>query len=120
MEAELETKVVDRESKTKGDSAKVLDLLAVHRSIGRYELIHRLGHGGMATVYLGRATGKAGFERLVAVKVIHPHLANEPEFVEMFLDEARIAAKIHDPHVVAIHDVGEHDGVFFMVMEYVE
>ncbi len=120
MEAELETKVVDQGSKTKGESAKVVDLLAVDRHIDRYELIHRLGHGGMATVYLGRTLGKAGFERLVAVKVIHPHLASEPEFVEMFLDEARIAAKIHHPHVVAIHDVGEDDGVFYMVMEYVE
>jgi serine/threonine-protein kinase len=120
MAAELETKVLDQGSKTKGESAKVVDLLAVDRAIGRYELIHRLGHGGMATVYLGRATGRAGFERLVAVKVIHPHLASEPEFVEMFLDEARIAAKIHHPHVVAIHDVGEDEGVFYMVMEYVE
>jgi serine/threonine-protein kinase len=97
-----------------------LDLIAAHRLVGRYELIHRLGHGGMATVYLGRAIGTAGFERLVAVKVIHPHLASEPEFVEMFLDEARIAAKIHHPHVVEIMDLGEDDDLFFMVMEYVE
>ncbi|HET6582840.1 MAG TPA: serine/threonine-protein kinase, partial [Nannocystaceae bacterium] len=88
--------------------------------MGRYELIHRLGHGGMATVYLGRALGTAGFEKLVAVKVIHPHLASEPEFVEMFLDEARIAARIHHPHVVEILDLGREDDVFFMVMEYVE
>lgn len=88
--------------------------------VGRYELIHRLGHGGMASVYLGRAIGTAGFERLVAVKVIHPHLANESEFVEMFLDEARIAAKIHHPNVCETLDLGEDDGLFFMVMEYVE
>ncbi len=87
---------------------------------GRYELIHRLGHGGMASVYLGRAIGTAGFERLVAVKVIHPHLANEPEFVDMFLDEARIAAKIHHPNVCETLDLGDEDGLFFMVMEYVE
>ncbi len=88
--------------------------------VGRYELIYRLGHGGMASVYLGRAIGTAGFERLVAVKVIHPHLANESEFVEMFLDEARIAAKIHHPNVCETLDLGEDDGLFFMVMEYVE
>ena len=69
--------------------------LTLHRWVGRYELIHRLAHGGMATVYLGRAKGKAGFEKVVAVKVIHPHLASEAEFVGMFLDEARIAARIH-------------------------
>ncbi|HWB75454.1 MAG TPA: serine/threonine-protein kinase [Nannocystaceae bacterium] len=90
------------------------------RLVGRYELLHRLGHGGMATVYLGRAVGTAGFEKLVAVKVIHPHLANEPDFVEMFLDEARIAARIRHPHVVEILDLGREDDVFFMVMEYVE
>ncbi|MEM9453083.1 MAG: serine/threonine-protein kinase [Myxococcota bacterium] len=120
MEAEPETKVIERESETKDQSALVPDALAVGKTVGRYELIHRLGHGGMATVYLGRATGRAGFEKLVAVKVIHPHLAAESEFVEMFLDEARIAARLHHPHVVEIHDLGEADGLFFMVMEYVE
>ena len=120
MEAEPETKVVDHESKTKGESAQVLNLIGTDHVIGRYELVHRLGHGGMATVFLGRATGRAGFEKLVAVKVIHPHLANEPEFVEMFLDEARIAARLHHPHLVQILDADEDDGVFYMVMEYVE
>jgi serine/threonine-protein kinase len=74
----------------------------------------------MATVYLGRARGKAGFEKRVAVKVIHPHLANEPDLVGMFLDEARIAADIHHPHVVETLDLGEDDGVYFMVMEFIE
>lgn len=140
MQAEDETKVVDRESKLadeaasetpvpRGESERAsspsqsgssVDLAAAARLVGRYEVIHRLGHGGMATVYVGRARGTAGFERLVAVKVIHPHLAREPEFVEMFLDEARIAAKIHDPNVVEIIDLGEDEDLFFMVMEYVE
>jgi serine/threonine protein kinase len=124
MEAEPETKVIARESTTKersgaGPSAS-LEALGVGKTVGRYELIHRLGHGGMAAVYLGRATGRAGFEKLVAVKVIHPHLAAEQEFVDMFLDEARIAARLHHPHVVEIHDLGDDDGVLFMVMEYVE
>jgi serine/threonine protein kinase len=94
--------------------------LVLRRWVGRYELIHRLAHGGMATVYLGRAKGKAGFEKVVAVKVIHPHLANEAEFVGMFLDEARIAARLHHPHVVEILDLGETDGAYFMVMEFIE
>ncbi|MFV8751348.1 serine/threonine-protein kinase [Nannocystaceae bacterium ST9] len=94
--------------------------LTLHRWVGRYELIHRLAHGGMATVYLGRAKGKAGFEKVVAVKVIHPHLANEAEFVGMFLDEARIAARIHHPHVVEILDLGESEGGYYMVMEFIE
>jgi serine/threonine protein kinase len=120
MEAEPDTKVIDREPTSKGRSASMHDPLGVGKTVGRYELIHRLGHGGMAAVFLGRATGRAGFEKLVAVKVIHPHLAAEPEFVEMFLFEARIAARLHHPHVVEIHDLGDDDGVFFMVMEYVE
>ena len=88
--------------------------------IGRYEVVQRLGHGGMATVYLARATGSAGFERVVAVKVIHPHLAAEQEFVDMFLDEARIAAKIHSPHVAGILDLGEDAGFYYMVLEYID
>ena len=106
MEAESETKVIDRESKAETPSVLARDPLSVGGTVGRYELVHRLGHGGMAAVYLGRATGRAGFEKLVAVKVIHPHLAAELEFVEMFLDEARIAARLHHPHVVEIHDDG--------------
>jgi hypothetical protein len=74
----------------------------------------------MATVYLGRAKGKAGFEKVVAVKVIHPHLAAEAEFVGMFLDEARIAARLHHPHVVEILDLGESNGAYYMVMEFIE
>lgn len=92
----------------------------LQRWVGRYELIHRLAHGGMATVYLGRAKGKAGFEKVVAVKVIHPHLAAEAEFVAMFLDEARIAARLHHPHVVEILDLGESNGAYYMVMEFIE
>ncbi len=121
MEAEPETKVVDHESKAiKSEPVAAPAVVAGRQVVDRYELVHRLGHGGMATVHLGRATGRAGFEKLVAVKVIHPHLADEPEFVDMFLDEARIAARLHHPHVVQILDVGEDDGVYFMVMEYVE
>src|SRR5437773_4452427 len=89
------------------------------RTLGRYELLHRVATGGMATVYLGRTTGLAGFERLVAVKCCHPHLREDEEFVTMFLDEARLAARIHHPNVVATLDVGE-DGLLYLVMEYVE
>ncbi len=117
MEAEPETKVVPLEPPASGHEADVRQL---RRRIGRYEVLQRLGHGGMATVYLARATGSAGFEKLVAIKVIHPHLAAEPNLVEMFLDEARIAAQIHNPHVVEILDLGHERGDYFMVMEFVD
>jgi serine/threonine-protein kinase len=75
----------------------------------------------MATVYLARATGHAGFERLVAIKCCHPHLRGDEEFVSMFLDEARLAAKIHHPHVVATLDASEPDSrTLYLVMEFVD
>lgn len=87
---------------------------------GRYEILGTIATGGMATVHLARALGAGGFERLVAVKTMHPHLAREPEFVAMFLDEARLAARIRHPNVVATMDVQSDDDGLFLVMEYVE
>jgi serine/threonine protein kinase len=86
---------------------------------GRFDVLMRLGGGGMATVYLARSVAGGGFERLVALKVLHPHLLSEPEFLVMFLDEARVAAKIHHPNVIAIHDLGTQDAWMYMVMDYV-
>jgi eukaryotic-like serine/threonine-protein kinase len=88
--------------------------------IGRYELIAEIASGGMATVYLARLSGVGGFQRNVAIKCLHPHLARDNEFVEMFLDEARLAALIHHPNVVPILEVGEGDAGYFLVMDYVE
>ncbi len=88
--------------------------------IGRWEIIKRLGSGGMADVYLARARGDAGFEKTVAVKVMHPHLARNQRAVEHFLDEARLAARITHPNVVAIQDLGKIGNDYVIVMEYVE
>ena len=91
------------------------------RRFGRYEVLSRLAAGGMATVYVARAQGLAGFERLVAIKVLHPHLAHEEEFITMFLDEARLAARIRHPNVVATLDISDSpDAGFFIVMDYIE
>ena len=76
------------------------------KNIDGYDLMAQIAVGGMATVYLGRASGAAGFEKVVAIKIIHPHLADEEDFLEMFFDEARIAAQIRHPHVVEIMDLG--------------
>jgi len=86
--------------------------------IGRYVLCHEIGSGGMATVYLARIEGAAGFEKLVALKMIHPHLAKEKTFVDMFLDEARIASKINHSNVCSVFDFGEEAGTYYMAMEY--
>mgnify|MGYP000978317023 CR=1 FL=1 len=88
--------------------------------LDRYELIAELASGGMATVFLARLVGVAGFQRMVAIKRLHPHLAREREFVDMFLDEARLAARIHHPNVVPILEVGESERGYYLVMEYVE
>ena len=88
-------------------------------TLGPYTLLTKLASGGMATVFVGNKYGVAGFERLIAVKCCHPHLRDDEEFATMFLDEARLAARIHHPNVVATLDVGCTD-VLYIVMEYVE
>ncbi|NUO49323.1 MAG: serine/threonine protein kinase [Polyangiaceae bacterium] len=87
---------------------------------GRYEMLKPLAAGGMAMVHLGRALGVGGFERLVAIKLMHHHISAEPEFVTMFLDEARLAARIRHPNVVPTLDVQESPDGLFLIMEYIE
>lgn len=87
---------------------------------GRYELIAELASGGMATVYLARAWNEDGFERWCAIKKLHPHLAREREYIEMFIDEARLAGRIHHPNVIETLAAGrDDDGSHFLVMQYV-
>ena len=88
--------------------------------IGRWEVVRRLGSGGMADVYLAQTKGEAGFEKLVAIKVMHGHLARNQRAVDHFLDEARLAARIHHPNVVAIQDLGKIGNDYVIVMEYVD
>lgn len=86
---------------------------------GKYEVIRRLAAGGMGEIYLGRQVGIAGFERLVIMKTLLPQLSDDPEMVASFLDEARILGSISHPNVVALFEVGEHEGQFIMVMEHI-
>lgn len=87
--------------------------------LDRYELLCKIGQGGMASVWLARTQGKHGFERLVAVKTVLPEHATDAGFRTMLLDEARIAAAIDHPNVARILDVGEDRDVPFLVLEYV-
>jgi serine/threonine-protein kinase len=89
-------------------------------AMGKYQLIAELGHGGMAQVFLARATGPAGFNKLVVLKQIRPQFAEDPEFLSMFLDEARLAARLNHPNVVQTNEVGEDLGRYFISMEYLE
>ena len=89
------------------------------RVVGRYALYDVIASGGMATVHFGRMIGAVGFTKTVAIKRLHPHLAENPEFVRMLLDEARLAARVQHPNVVATLDVVTADGEVFVVMDYV-
>lgn len=89
------------------------------QSLAGYEIVSHVKSGGMAALYLARRRGAAGFQRPVAVKVVHPHLARDPKFVRMFLDEARLAVRIQHPNVVRVEELLEAQGTYLMVMEYV-
>jgi serine/threonine-protein kinase len=89
------------------------------RVVGRYALYGEIASGGMATVHFGRLLGTAGFARTIAVKRLHAQYAKDPEFTAMFLDEARLAARIRHPNVVPTLDVVSAEGELFLVMEYV-
>ena len=86
--------------------------------LGKYDLLGRIGFGGMAEVWLARQHGPMGFEKLVAIKRLLPHLQDQDPFVRMFLDEARIAARINHANVVQIYDLGQADENYFIAMEY--
>ena len=88
--------------------------------LGSYELLLELAAGGMATVYLAKHGGAAGFERLVVIKRVHRHLLKMREFYDMFCDEARVASLIRHPNVVSVDDVVESDDELFLVQEWVE
>ncbi len=87
--------------------------------VGRYAIFDELASGGMATVYIGRLVAAAGFSRLVAIKRLHPNLARDVEFASMFIDEARLAARIRHPCVVPTLDVVAADREILLIMEYV-
>jgi serine/threonine protein kinase len=77
------------------------------RRFGKYTLVAKLATGGMAEIFLARLAGDGGFEKLVCIKRILPHLAKDPQFVAMFLDEARVAARISHPNVCQVFELGE-------------
>ena len=92
--------------------------VGVGSRLGKYEIIKRLATGGMAEIFLARVSGLPGFQKMVVIKRILPQLATKTDFVEMFLDEARIAATLQHPNVVQMYDVGVVDGNYFIAMEY--
>lgn len=93
---------------------------ATGRRIGRYNIIQHIGTGGMADVYLAHATGEAGFTKKIALKVLDRSFARQPELVEHFLDEARLASLLDHPNIVHVIDLGRADDEYFIAMEYID
>jgi serine/threonine-protein kinase len=88
------------------------------KRLGKYEILALLALGGTAEIYLARIAGAAGFEKYVVVKCLHDHLADDTEFVKMFLDEARLGAMFDHSNVVQTFELGEHENRYYMVMEF--
>src|SRR4051794_37393335 len=88
--------------------------------IGRFQVLARLAVGGMAEIFKAKVTGEHGFEKTVVVKRILPHLATDPEFVDMLIDEARLSARLVHPKIVQVFEFGQDAGQYFMAMEYVD
>ena len=91
----------------------------LNENFGKYQLLKRLAMGGMAQIYLARQRGPEGVDKQLVIKRILPHLGENEDFVRMFLDEARIAARLNHPNIVEIFDLGAQDDSFFIAMEYI-
>jgi serine/threonine protein kinase len=94
--------------------------LAPGVTLGRYELLLPIAQGGMATVWAARQKGSRGFQKTVAIKTMLPNLSEDPQFEQMFLDEAALAARIHHPNVAEILDLGEQEDILYIVMEWID
>ncbi|RKG94632.1 serine/threonine protein kinase [Corallococcus sp. CA053C] len=86
---------------------------------GKYLLLERINVGGMAEVFIAKAFGVEGFERILAIKKILPTMAEDDEFITMFIDEARISVQLNHANIVHIHELGKHEDTYFIAMEYV-
>ena len=84
--------------------------------LGRYRVVDEIGVGGMASVHLARMDGPGGFQKWVAIKRIHPHLVEDETFVNMFLDEARVVARISHPNVATVFELGKHSDTYWIAM----
>lgn len=87
--------------------------------IGRYVVSRKLAEGGMAEIYLASALGPEGFSKEVVIKVVRSFLATDPQFVQMFIAEARLASRLNHANVVQIFDFGKHEDTYYLAMEYV-
>ncbi len=87
---------------------------------GPYQLIKRIAYGGMAEIHLAKATGIGGFEKLLALKVIHPKYSEDQEFIDMLIDEAKIAVQLSHVNIAQIFDLGKIDSTYYIAMEFID
>ena len=87
---------------------------------GKYTLLDRIAVGGMAEVFLALSQGPSGFRKLLVIKRLHAHMKDDPQIVSMFIDEAKLAARLNHPHVVQTNKVGSSRGHHFLAMEYLD
>ncbi|WP_437338913.1 serine/threonine protein kinase [Sorangium sp. So ce394] len=99
---------------------QILSDLKPGDTLGRYEILMPVARGGMAAVWAARLVGSRGFQKIVAIKTMLPEIGNDPAFEAMFLDEARLASRIRHPHAVEIVELGDENGVLYIVMEWVD
>ncbi|MHB8419437.1 MAG: serine/threonine protein kinase [Myxococcales bacterium] len=95
------------------------ELKIAGQRFGKYVLIDRIAVGGMAEIFLARQEGLEGFEKTIVIKRIRPHLSNQKSFVNMFLNEAKLAAQLNHPNIVQIYDLGKITESYFIAMEYI-
>src|SRR5215468_4768183 len=91
----------------------------IGKQVGRYRIVRHLASGGMAELYIARQEAMGGFEKEIVVKILQGKYAENPRVVQMFLDEARLAAKLNHQNIVHVYDVADADGVKFIAMEYI-
>src|SRR5438132_12641134 len=99
---------------------KTDDRVCAGDMLGSYELLSCVGRGGMAAVWAARHHGAHGFSKIVALKTMLPDLSEEVDFQRMFMTEGRVAARIRHPNVVETLDLGEDEGVLYIVMEWID
>src|SRR5689334_10091315 len=90
------------------------------RAFGPYTLLRRLAIGGMAEIYVAMTLGLGAFEQLTALKLVHPHLSADPQFVRMLVDEAKILVLLTHANIAQVFDLGSIDGTYYIAMEYVD
>src|SRR3954464_4929046 len=87
---------------------------------GTFKLVNKIAEGGMATVYEAQQLGPSGFSKRIALKVIHPRFAGRPEFLQLFIDEAKLSANLLHGNIVQIYQLGEVGGEYFIAMEFIQ